>query len=218
MNSAVHVLTRRPTRRLLICVLATALAGAVGVSPGSAGLLDPVLVPCTGQTLSKPFLPWLDPGNYELAANGGFEWTGAWTLTGGAKIVAGNESFNVGGPGDSRSLSLPSGSSATSGAICIGTLSPTLRFFALNTGSALATMKVEVIYRNILGLTQTVRIGLVEAGSSWQPTLPVLVLANLTALPLLTNGSTNVAFRFTPQGSAASWRIDDVYVDPYKGS
>ena len=218
MNSAVHVLARRPARRLLVCVLAVALAGATGASTSSAGLLDPILVPCTGQILSQPFLPWLDPSNYELAANGGFESTGGWTLAGGAKIVSGNESYNVRSAADSKSLSLPNGSSATTGAICIGTLSPTIRLFARNTGSVLATMKVEVIYKNILGLTQTLPIGVVVAGASWQPTLPILALANLTALPLLTNGKTTVAFRFTPIGSAGSWRIDDVYVDPYKGS
>lgn len=212
--SAVHVLLRH----LFVCVLAAACVGAVGASASSAGVLAPVLVPCTGQILSKPFLPWLDPGNYELAANGGFESVGAWTLTGDAKIVAGNESFNVGGAGGSKSLSLPSGSSATSTPICVGTLSPTLRLFETNAGSALSTLKIEVIYRDAFGLPRTTQVALLSAGAVWKPTPPILFLANVTALPLLTNGSTKVAFRFTPQGSGGLWRIDDVYVDPYKGS
>ena len=58
---------------------------------------------------------------------------------------------------------------------------------------------------------------LLAAGSTWQPTLPVALLANLTAPPLVTDGTTSVAFRFTPQGSWSDWRIDDVYVDPFKG-
>jgi hypothetical protein len=213
--SAVH---HKVTRLALVSALAAMLFGAVGVSASTAAVLTPVLVPCTGQTLSQPFLPWLDPSNYELAANGDFESTGAWTLVGGAQMVAGNNSFNVAGAGASRSLLLPSGSSATSGAICIGSLSPTIRLFEINGGSALATLKVEVIYRDIFGVTRTTQVGLLGAGPTWTPTPPILVLANLTALPLLTDGSTTVAFRFTPQGSAGLWRIDDVYVDPYKGS
>jgi len=27
-----------------------------------------------------------------------------------------------------------------------------------------------------------------------------------------------VSFRFVPLGAAGAWQIDDVYVDPYKGS
>jgi hypothetical protein len=52
----------------------------------------------------------------------------------------------------------------------------------------------------------------VLGGSAWQPTLPFPVVANL--LPLLPGQMTPVAFRFTARGGA--WRIDDVYIDPWK--
>jgi len=39
-------------------------------------------------------------------------------------------------------------------------------------------------------------------------------LINATA-PLTPNGTTAVAFRFTPVGNTSGWQIDDVYVDPY---
>ena len=42
--------------------------------------------------------------------------------------------------------------------------------------------------------------------------------AAVTALPLVTDGRVSVAFRFRPQGALGNWRIDDVYVDPLKGS
>ena len=58
---------------------------------------------------------------------------------------------------------------------------------------------------------------LLAAGSTWQPTLPVAFLANFTAPPLVTGGTTSVAFRFTPLGSWSGWKIDDLYVDPFKG-
>jgi hypothetical protein len=53
----------------------------------------------------------------------------------------------------------------------------------------------------------------VLAGSSWQPTLPMPFLTNLLA-PV----SGTVSFRFTPLGPSSGWRIDDVYLDPYKSA
>jgi hypothetical protein len=40
------------------------------------------------------------------------------------------------------------------------------------------------------------------------------IVANL--LPLLPGDHTPVAFRFTPVGLGGDWRIDDLYVDPYR--
>src|SRR5205085_12539459 len=112
----------------------------------------------------------------------------------------------------------PSGSSATTGRTCVSLLDPTVRFFAVNKGSLLSTLKVEVLYTDTTGKTRAQTIGLMLATGSWQPTLPALLLANLGALPLVTNGQVSVAFRFTPQGALGNWKIDDVYVDPLKGS
>ena len=92
---------------------------------------------------------------------------------------------------------------------------PTLRLFGRNTGSLLSTLKVEVLYEDSTGNVRSLVIGLLAGTGSWQPTLPLPVVANL--LPLLPNQNTAVAFRFTPQGIGGSWRIDDVYVDPWRG-
>jgi hypothetical protein len=50
------------------------------------------------------------------------------------------------------------------------------------------------------------------SNKSWTPTPIFPIIANL--LTLLPGEHTAVAFRFTPEGTG-SWRIDDVYVDPY---
>jgi hypothetical protein len=42
-----------------------------------------------------------------------------------------------------------------------------------------------------------------------------LLLANLTALPVVDGSTASIRLRFTPHGG--DWRIDDVYVDPWKG-
>jgi hypothetical protein len=192
--------------KLWLCACFAALVAAASVAgTAQAGLT------CSGQTYVEPFLPWLDPGDYVLVDNGSLESTSGWTLSGGATLGSGNEPWRVNRTTDTRSLSLPSGSSATSPPLCVTLLHPTLRFFAANSGSTLSTLKVEAI-TNVGGLKLTTPVGVLVAGGSWQPTLPLLFLDNLVS-PL----AGTVQFRFTPVGLGTSgWRIDDVYVDPFK--
>jgi hypothetical protein len=147
-----------------------------------------------------------------LLPGGSFESAPAGWQLGRAGVVAGNEPWKVRAPGDSRSLSIPPETTVTSSTMCVGLDKPTLRFFARSTGPRLSTLAVSVQFETSLGLVLTLPIGVVTSGE-WAPTLPMTVLANL--LPLLPNQQTPVRFRFTPVG-AATWQIDDVYVDPRK--
>jgi hypothetical protein len=204
-------------RPLIIGLIALALAVITAVlhAPASSAGLLPA---CEERALEQPFLRWLDPANYVLAPNGGFEsGSTSWALTGGAKVVSGNESYYVRSGSDSNSLALPSGASATTSEVCVGLLDPTVRLFVVNTGSPLSTLKVEALVRDASGQTHAALVGVILGTRTWQPTLPVLFLQNLRALPLLTDGTTSVSFRFTAQGLLGAWRIDDVYVDPFKG-
>jgi hypothetical protein len=197
-------------KKLATLILAATIAGAALSGTATAGQQAASALTCRGQTSKQAFLPWLDPANYVLLQNGALESTSGWSLTGGAKLAAGNEPFHVNAAKDASSLVLPSGSSATSPPLCVTLLHPTLRFFALNTGSALSLLQVEAI-TTIAGLKVAVPIGFLAAGHTWQPTLPLPFLANLLS-PI----APTVSFRFTPIGSGSGWRIDDTYVDPYK--
>ena len=199
-------------RRLTVLSIAALALGLGASQPAFAS------TGCPDRQLDRPFLPWLDPVYYTLAPNGGLEsGADAWSLSGGAEVVLGNERFNVRAPGDQYSLFLPSGSSATTGTTCVEILDGTMRFFAMNTGSLLSSLKVEVLYTDAFGTPRAHTIALMLAGARWQPTLPTALLANLLHPPLLTDGKVEVAFRFTPLGGLSGWRIDDVYVDPFKG-
>ena len=200
-------------------VLSIAMLALTGASqPASASAS--VSTGCADRVLERPFLPWLDLAYYTLAPNGGLEaGSSAWLLSGGASVARGNETFVVRGQGDEFSLSLPSGSSATTGTTCVELLDPTLRLFAMNSGSLLSLLKVEVLYADASGAPRALPIALMPGATRWQPTLPMPVLANLLFPPLVTDGKVEVAFRFTPVGLGKSgWRIDDVYVDPFKGT
>jgi hypothetical protein len=201
------------TRRALRPVLAVLAAGAAvlgAAAPASANLLAASADDCPAVSTARVFAPWLDPASYFLAPDGGFE-AGAdgWDL-GGASVVAGNEPFQVAGPG-SRSLELASGASATSPVVCVGVDRPTVRFFAKRTsGSLLSTLRVDVNFVGPLGLPVTLPVGTTGSGT-WQPSPTMVVAASL--LPLLPGERTPVSFTFTPQGG--SWLVDDVHVDPY---
>jgi hypothetical protein len=200
-------------RRLaLLPIVALALvAGASQPARASTG--------CPAYSIGQYFLPWLDPAYYTLAPNGGLEQgSNSWALTGGAKVVPGNERFHVHGGADNYSLSLPSGSTATTGTTCVTTLDGTMRLFVMNSGSLLSTLKVEVLFKDIFGIRRAATVALLPGTARWQPSLQGLLLADLLYPPLLTDGHVDVAFRFTPQGPLSGWRIDDVYVDPFKSS
>jgi hypothetical protein len=194
-----------PTVSRRVRMLATGLIAGASLlalsAPAQAGLLVRTTTSCDSQPLERPFARWLDPLQYTLAPDGGLE-AGArdWTLS-KASVVSGNESHYVRSASDSKSLYLPEGSSATTRSMCVGVGHLVARFFAKSKGTTLLSLS---------------RLqGAALPSTSWSPTLPLPVVANL--LPLLPGARTPVAFRFTPKGKG-SWWIDDVYVDPHRRS
>jgi hypothetical protein len=80
----------------LITLVAFLAAAALMVTPSAdAGLIG--TPPASGcGTASKVFAPWGDNDNYLLVPGGAFEpGTPTWAMSGGAKVVAGNEPFYV---------------------------------------------------------------------------------------------------------------------------
>jgi hypothetical protein len=201
--------------RTAAAALTAVVALAAGAASANAGVLVASAPDCASQSLSKTFLPWWDMADYTALAGGDFEGAGSgWSMSGGAAIANGNESYAVGGSGDSHSLSLPAGASATSPAICVGLSHPTVRLFAKRQSGgwlSLASVRVDVLFETSTGAVTSLPVGSIGNGGSWQATSPMLVVANL--LPLLPGEMTPVAFRFTAQG--ADFAIDDVWVDPY---
>ncbi len=193
-----------------LALVTTALPSAAAVATPSAG--------CPDYALGQPFLRWLDPMYYTLAPNGGLE-SGSddWTLTGDAAVTAGNETYQVGTASDSHSLHLPPSSSATTTPMCVTLLDPTVRLFVTNAGSLRADLEVEVIYTDAFGKSRSSTVAILAGSSTWKPTPPLPFRAQFTNPPLVTDGATWVAFRFTPLGTKGNWKIDDVFVDPFKG-
>ncbi len=197
-----------------LATLSTCAVALVAVPAAQANVLSLLPSSCSGEVNNQVFSQFGDNNWYTAVPGGDFEPGGAsWLKSGGAAPVAGNESFNVGGPSDSTSLSLPDGSSATGPAVCASIYKPTLRFFARNTGSASSRLNVDVYYPGLLGGVRSARVGSITAGSDWNPTgEQQLTVTNL--LSTLSLSRTVIAFRFSPADNNGEWRIDDVYVDP----
>src|SRR4051812_21001235 len=90
--------------RTAAAALSAVVALAAGAATANAGVLVASAPDCASQSLSKTFLPWWDMADYTALAGGDFEGSGSgWSMSGGAAIANGNESYGVGGSGDSHS-------------------------------------------------------------------------------------------------------------------
>jgi hypothetical protein len=192
-----------------VAALAAPAAGAHGGHGGLGGLLGGRSCASGG---TQVFSSWGDDGYYNSAPNGGFEsGSTGWTLRGGAQVVSGNEPFlRTGG----HSLSLPSGSSATTPVICLGRNDPYIRFFGSDAGGTDAGLHVRVVWYGLLNIVLGVTdVNTYGGGGGWNPLDRLRSSGGGDVLiPLL--GSTSARVEFTPVGSGSRWQLDDVYVDP----
>jgi hypothetical protein len=187
-----------------------ALVGGLATLAFAPNAQAGLLPSCVG-TYEKPFAQWGDSASYMLVRDGGFEGgASGWSLSGGAKVETGNEPFFVHGAGETRSLLLPAGSSATSPPVCMVLGQPKMRFFATAPGGS-GSMRVDVLSRNLLGILSVLDGGVVTAGSRWQPSPALSLLGSNLSSPLWASW---VQLRFRPLASS-SLAIDDVYVDPW---
>jgi hypothetical protein len=84
-------------------------------------------------------------------------------------------------------------------------------FFKQTGGLPGAALQVDVLFDDVNGTTQAQTIGELGVAQQWRLSPQLLMMANL--LPTVGAGSTAIAFRFTAIGG--SFKIDDVYVDPW---
>jgi hypothetical protein len=197
--------------RVLLPVVAAAVATAAFVAPGANAGLFSGNCPSWG---TQVFAPWNDSNSYYLASNGGFEnGSTGWSLSGGASVVSGNEPFYASGW---HSLSLPSGSSATSPTICLGPNDLYIRMFGADSGGTDGGLHVRVVWYGLLNIVLGISdFDTYAPGAGWAPTDKLSSSGGLAVplVPLL--GSTSARVQLTPIGAGSNWRVDDVYVDPW---
>lgn len=206
----------RSTRRLpRPCVLVAAIAAAVAAAPASSAV---AATSCAG-TLTQPFAAWGDLSHYTLLPDGDFEAGGqGWTFARGAQVDdSGNGNSHAQALAGTRthSVIIPSGGSATSPPVCVGSDSPYARMFAKTvrrspvTGSSL---QVEILTQRPNGSVQAKCMGRVPEISEWDATRRMSIAQGQLGVQHTGNTAT-IRFRFTAV-AGATWRIDDVYLDP----
>jgi hypothetical protein len=201
--------------RYLVPVLA---AAAFSVPAANAGLIETVTGLVSGACPTggtQVFAPWGDTNDYLPAPNGGFE-SGSygWSLSDGASVVQGNEPFLRSG---SHSLALPSGSSALSPQICLGTQQLYIRLFGKDLSGTDSGLRVRVYWYGLLNqLLGYSDFAVFPGGGGWGPTGQVDssggLLAPLPVVSLLSSSSARI--QVTPLGGGSRWQIDDLYIDP----
>jgi hypothetical protein len=189
---------------LAAAVVSASLAGSLLAGKASAAACPPPPPPV------KPFQPWNDGNTYVLTTGGSFEsGLNGWSLSGGAKLVQGNEPWYVNSKSDKQSLYLPAGASATSGCTSAPMINSVVRFFANNVGSASGGLHVEVIVND--GKNGILDGGVINPSASWSLTSPVNV-----PWPHPLKGAVKLQVRLTAVGSGAAFDVDDAYLDPMK--
>ena len=175
-------------------------SGAGLLGTGAAGYCDP--------NVAKKFAPWGDSAYYMLTPGGSFEYGApSWKLERGAKIVSGNESFYLNSNADTKSLYMPSGSSAITPTMCFQAGDWHMRFVGKGSGK----IRVTIMVPSLLGLVSVLDGGTVRPGGTWAPSPKVsLLLTNVGGL--LTTKA--IALKFTATDGTS--QIDDVYLDPFK--
>jgi hypothetical protein len=170
------------------------------------GILSPKNVASACPIPQQSFKQFGDSTWYQLASGGSFEGQNNWKLSGGASVVADQESWAVAGAG-SQALSLPNGASALSPASCFAFGDVQTRMFVKGTGK----VRVNVVVSSLLGVLGVLDGGTVQAGQSWQPSPKISLLVSSLGGLLATDA---IQLRLTAvDGNAV---VDDVYIDPFK--
>jgi len=196
---------------LRITIAIGVVAAAATAASAWAGDAGPWGAACTKQAMDMPFARWKDTNPYTLVPGGTFETPGQWSLEGGAALVGGNEPFFVHARGETTSLLLVPGASATSKPMCVSLRHPTIRMFVRNLGPKFSFIRMQALYKDGSGELQTVEFAKLAAAPRWSPSPAIPYLVNVD-VPLNGNGTTAVAFRFV--GLQGVTLIDDTYVDP----
>ena len=171
---------------------------------------------CSAPALSNPLTAFKDPRHYFVAPAGDFENAAlpGWQLENGASVVGGSNA-GVTGSAQDGSLLLPPGASATSPEMCIDLDYPTFRFFAAQAQEDTdAELAVDVIYpaleKNNVREAKKFRV---KAKDGWKLSDDIKLEPQRLGKAA---GWRKIALRFRvePGKKAASYRIDDILIDP----
>jgi hypothetical protein len=181
-------------------IASLALAAPASAAPSS----------CSTPPSTRPFALWGDANPYFLAKGGDFESTSGWSLSGGARLVAGSEPWAATGRLGRSSLSLPAGAAALSPVLCLTPDNPTVRFFQRVPQGPAAALRADAIV--VKASPQVIGLGAVRGTVAWSPS--AVLASGVNDVLWNAKGTVRLRLRFT--AVAGSWTVDDLFVDPQK--
>ena len=216
---------RPPIRKIgLSCALVTAALAFAGL-PAVASAAD-----CPDTPTSQVFSDYGDLLDYSPVDGGDFDSaTPGWTFNrakpDATDALKQKDAPHLESDAGAKSLKIDKQGYAISPPICVSVRHPSFRFFALKKGGGAGDLDVSLRYRTSDGDTdQDVEVGTLDSDSfgSWElaQSLPLW-----DALPLRRNeiAQVRLVFQFGLQangdpepGVKNLWRIDELYVDPYR--
>ena len=160
-------------------------------------------------------------GNFNLSTPG---WTFNRAKPDGADSLKMNNAPHLLSDKDAKSLKIDKQGSAASPSVCVSIRHPSFRFFVFKKGGGAGDLNVSLRYTTSDGQQGLVSVGSLDGDSfkSWDlgPSLPLW-----KALPLQDDETAQVRLVFDygslPNGDPEPgvknlWRIDEVYIDPYR--
>jgi hypothetical protein len=172
---------------------------------------------CSAPKLFNPLTAFKDERDYFVAPAGDFEdpTLPGWQLEGGANLTDGGSTHAVVGDAQSFSLSLPPGSSATSPEMCVDLNYPTFRFFAAQLEQDTdAQLVVDVIYPALAkdNVREAKKFRL-KSKDGWELSDDIKLEPQRLGKQ---SGWRKIALRFRvkPGKKPASYKVDDVLIDP----
>jgi hypothetical protein len=184
---------------------------------------------CPDQPSSDIFSVYGDQDDYSLVPGGDFDFsTPGWTLdrakAEGADSLKRKNAPHLKSDKDAKSLKIDRQGYAVSPSLCVTIRHPSFRFFAFKKGGGAGDLSVRLYYTTSDGQRGVVSVAALDGNSfkTWQlgPSLPLW-----EALPLQDDETAQVRlifdYGFLPNGNPepgvkGQWRIDEVYVDPYR--
>ena len=215
---------RPPIRKARFSIALGVSALALIAFPAFASAAD-----CADEPSSQIFSIYGDDENYSLVPGGDFDYSTPGWIFKRAKPDSMDSLKRKNAPHlsrdrDAKSLRMDPQSYAVSPPVCVSIRHPSFRLFAFKKGGGWGDLNVRLLYQTSDGDYSIIPVGSLDGEDyrSWSlsPSLPLW-----SALPLAEDETAQVRlvfdYGFLPTGDPEpgvknQWRIDEIYVDPYR--
>ena len=201
-----HHTTKRSSWKRILTATAI-IAGTTAMTTGA--IAGSVSAACASRTTFQAFKAWGDTNQYFVAPNSTFEsGTNGWML-GSASVVSDQAPWKINGSTHSKALNVPAYTTVMPPNICLNSNEEWMRFFYKDPGVGGAQLLVKIEAWSSAGrVVQEIRINSGSAG--WKVSSQIPMPNKRDA-----NGEQTITLTITPVSTSATWRLDDIMIDPW---